>query len=119
MKKQFAVTFIALFGALALSSCGGGWTEEKKTDMKNTCSGLMKINFDDADAVAICDCYINGLVQKFPKAGFTPDQNQAEMDACSANYKSIFDKKMEAQAAAMEAMPKDSLSGTEMAPEGE
>ena len=100
MKKQIVVSLMALVGIFALSSCGGGWTEENKVSMKNTCSTLMKISYDEADATAICTCYIDNLVKKYPKADFTPEQNTAEMDSCSSQYKSTFDKQMEAEAAA-------------------
>jgi len=100
MKKSIVFALIALVGVVSLSSCGGGWTEENKTSMKETCSSLMKISYDEADATAICDCYITGLVEKYPKADFNPDQNMAEMDACSANYKTTYDKEQEAAAAA-------------------
>jgi hypothetical protein len=100
MKKSIVFAFVAFAGAAILSSCGGGWTDENKASMKETCSGLMKISYDETDATAICDCYINNLVQKYPKADFNPEQNQAEMDSCSTGYKTTFDKEQEAAAAA-------------------
>ncbi|MFY7861546.1 MAG: hypothetical protein ACOVP5_04905 [Chitinophagales bacterium] len=106
---------IAVCGVFALSSCGGGWTEENKTQMKDTCSSLMKIRYDEADATAICSCYIDGLVKKYPNADFTPEQNTAEMDACSGNYKTTFEKQSEA-AGSMDTM----MEGETTAPaEGE
>jgi len=100
MKKSIVIAFVALVGIVSLSSCGGGWTEENKASMKETCSSLMTLSYDEADATAICDCYINNLVEKYPKADFNPEQNQAEMDACSANYKTASEKQAEADAAA-------------------
>jgi hypothetical protein len=100
MKKSIVIAFAALVGIVSLSSCGGGWTEENKASMKETCAGLMKLSYDEADATAICDCYITSLVEKFPKADFNPEQNQAEMDGCAANYKTTAEKEAEAAAAA-------------------
>lgn len=100
MKKSIVIAFAALVGIVSLSSCGGGWTEDNKTSMKETCSSLMKLSYDEADAVAICDCYISNLVEKYPKADFNPDQNMAEMDACSSEYKTAYEKQTEAEAAA-------------------
>jgi len=104
MKKVIVCCFVALVGVFSLSSCGGGgYTEESKASMKETCSGLMKISYTDADASTICDCYINKLVEKYPKAEFTPEQNTACMDECSAGYKTKMEAEMEAQEAAMPA----------------
>jgi len=100
MKKSIVIAFAALVGIVSLSSCGGGWTEDNKTSMKETCSSLMKLSYEETDAVAICDCYINNLVEKYPKADFNPDQNMAEMDACSANYQSTYEKQLAAEEAA-------------------
>lgn len=110
MKKSIVIAFAALVGIVSLSSCGGGWTEENKASMKDTCSSLMTLSYDEADATAICDCYITKLVEKYPKADFTPEQNQAEMDSCSVGYKTASEKQAEAEAAAAAQAVADSLA---------
>lgn len=89
MKKQIAIFFGAA-SILALTSCGGGWTEETKTDYKSTCVTLQELLYPD-DAKAICDCYVDKLVAQYPKADMTPDQAVTILDECSADAK----KKME------------------------
>jgi formylglycine-generating enzyme required for sulfatase activity/serine/threonine protein kinase len=78
----------------------GGWIEENKISMRETCFSLMTLSYDEADATTICDCYIQSLVQKYPKADFNPEQNQAEMDACSANYMTSEEKQAFAESEA-------------------
>jgi len=85
MKKSIAL-FFAACGIVALSSCGGGWTEENKTSMKETCTSLQEIIYPD-DAKAICDCYVDKLVAQYPKADMTPEQTTAVLEECSADAK--------------------------------
>ena len=67
------------------------------------------------DAKSICDCYIDKLVAKYPKADFTPEQNSAIMDECSADAKKKAEeeanRKLEESLNAMEAAA-DSLGAT-------
>jgi gamma-glutamyl:cysteine ligase YbdK (ATP-grasp superfamily) len=92
MKQKIALFFGAA-AMVALTSCGGGWTEENKTEMKSTCTSLQEIVYPD-DAKAICDCYVDKLVAQYPKADMTPEQSGAILDECSADAK----KKAEAEA---------------------
>ncbi len=86
-----SIAVVAFLVYLAVGS-SGGWTEENKVSMTETCTALMSLSYDEADGMAICDCYMQSLVRKYPKADFTPEQNQAEMDACSANYMTSAEK---------------------------
>lgn len=100
MKKVIVYSFIALVGVFALSSCGGGgYTEESKAQLKDLCATGMKMTYTEADAASICDCYVNKLIEKYPTADFTPEQNVACMDECSATYKTQADQEAEAAAA--------------------
>ena len=50
--------YAALFSSIAiLSSCGGGWSEEQKDQIKNTCIG--NGNYD-------CDCYVEKITSAHP-----------------------------------------------------
>lgn len=95
--KKFLFTVAAGVLAMVFTSCGGGWTEESKKSSKETCSSLMEIAYPD-DAVTICDCYVNKLVEQHPKADQTQEQAAAIMDECSADAKKkadeAFEKKM-------------------------
>lgn len=95
--KKFFYAVAAIVTTLSFTSCGGGWTPESKKASTESCTSLMEIVYPD-DAKTICDCYVNKLVEKFPKADFTPEQNTAAMDECSADAKKkadeAFDKKM-------------------------
>ena len=95
MKKFFfAVAAVAL--SVAFTSCGGGWTEESKKSYNETCTSMMEIVYPD-DAKSICDCYVNKLAEKYPKADMTPDQASALMDECSADAKKKADEAFEKQ----------------------
>lgn len=59
MKKLFNLLFMGL--VLGLSSCGGGWTNEQITTLKNDC--VMEGEYD-------CDCYVNKAKEMFKN----PDQ---------------------------------------------
>jgi hypothetical protein len=91
------------------SSCGGGWDEESKLKMKETCTSMMSNEYAPADAASICECYVSGLVEKYPKADFNPDQNYAEMMRCSGGYKSFQELKLEEATKQMMQMEKDSV----------
>lgn len=96
--KKFFFAFSAALVAMAFTSCGGGWTDESKKSYKETCTGLMEIAYPE-DAASICDCYVNKLVEKHPKADQTPEQATVIMDECSADAKKkadeAFEKKMD------------------------
>jgi hypothetical protein len=95
MKKFFfAVAAVAL--SVAFTSCGGGWTEESKKSYNETCTSMMEIVYPD-DAKTICDCYVNKLAEKYPKADMTPDQASTIMDECSADAKKKADEAFEKQ----------------------
>ncbi|MFM1999353.1 MAG: hypothetical protein RL204_1300 [Bacteroidota bacterium] len=85
MKKQLAMLFVVAI-AVALTSCGGGWTDENKKETKELCTSLQSIIYPD-DAASICDCYVNKLVAGYPKADFTPEQSSALLEECSADAK--------------------------------
>lgn len=88
--------FFAAAATLALTSCGGGWSEENKTSMKETCTSLQEIIYPD-DAKAICDCYVDKLVAQYPNADMTPDQSMAVLDECSADAKAKAEAESEAK----------------------
>lgn len=96
MKKTYFTMAIAAI-AFVFTSCSGGWTPESKESSHKICMIGMEMSYPD-DAKAICDCYVNKLVEKFPKADFTPEQNGSTMDECSADAKKkaeeALDKKM-------------------------
>ena len=50
------VSLMMLGSVLLMSSCGGGWTEEKKQKIENDCV---------ADGGYDCDCYVNKTVETF------------------------------------------------------
>lgn len=81
--------------SLFLASCGSGWDEESKFKMKETCTSMMSEAYSATDATSICECYVSGLVAKFPKADFNQDQNYAEMERCSGGFKSIQEQQLE------------------------
>ncbi len=110
MKKMiFAVASIAT--AFTFGSCGSaGWTEDTKKSAKSLCEFGEKMSYDDADATAICDCYIESLVKKFPKAEYTPEQGTAEMEACQKGFESTTDKKLKQQ---LEESMSTDMSGAE------
>lgn len=54
---------------LLLTSCGGGWNEDRKTKIKNDC--ISEGNYD-------CDCFVKTTIEVFPN----PEDynNQSEED---------------------------------------
>lgn len=99
MKKFFFGIAVSAL-TLSLASCGGGWNEESKASANKICKMGMEISYPD-DAAAICDCYVNKLVEKFPKADQTPEQSSALMDECSADAKKKADEKFQQEMDAM------------------
>lgn len=95
MKKQIGL-FLAGAALVSLASCGGGWDEESKKSMKETCTSLQSIIYPD-DAASICDCYVNKLVEQYPNADMTPDQSGAVLDECSADAKAKAEAESEAK----------------------
>ncbi|MEZ4798592.1 MAG: hypothetical protein R2809_02210 [Flavobacteriales bacterium] len=95
MKKQIGL-FLAGAALVSLASCGGGWSEENKASMKETCTSLQSIIYPD-DAAAICDCYVTKLVEQYPNADMTPDQSGAVLDECSADAKAKAEAESEAK----------------------
>ncbi len=62
------VSFFTIGTVLLMSSCGGGWTDEKKQKVKNDC--ITAGSYD-------CDCYVKTTVENFK----TPaDYNQRSED---------------------------------------
>jgi len=94
MKKLILAT-AALLVAFAFSSCSGSWNDESKKSMKDNCNSLEKLVYDEADAKALCDCYVDNLVKKYPNVDYTQEQVTEEMDACAKNYKTTAEKKSE------------------------
>lgn len=92
MKKQFAMFAMAV-AAISFTSCGGGWTEENKTEMKSTCTSLQEIIYPN-DAKAICDCYVDKLAAQYPNADFSQEQAGVILDECSADAKKKADEEM-------------------------
>jgi hypothetical protein len=113
MKMNQLMTMVCA-GAVVVSftSCGGGWDDETKKELKSTCTELTKISYEETDAVAICECYVEGLVAKYPKADFTSEQAQADMEKCMEGHKSTFEMQMEQDASSMD-MGSDTLSTPE------
>ncbi len=91
--KKLSIAIVS--SSLVLASCGGGWDEESKFKMKETCTSMMSEAYSATDAASICECYVSGLVAKYPKADFNQDQNYAEMERCSGGYKSIQEEQLE------------------------
>lgn len=50
------VSLLMLSSVLLMSSCGGGWNDEKKQKIKNDCI---------ADGGYDCDCYVKKTVETF------------------------------------------------------
>ncbi|MBX7051785.1 MAG: hypothetical protein K1X54_07105 [Flavobacteriales bacterium] len=96
--KNFFFAVAALCVASAITSCGGGWTEESKKSINESCVTMMERVYPD-DAKTICDCYVNKLAEKYPKNDMTTDQKTAVMDECSADAKKraddIIEKEMD------------------------
>ncbi len=69
MSKIIALSFVAT--VFFLYSCGGGWSEDQKDQLKNTCIG---------SGLYDCDCYVETIV----KAHENPDEfnklSQADKD---------------------------------------
>ena len=94
MKQIFYALTLVILGSFLLPSCGGGWTDESKERIKNTCSDLMKITYSEEDAGKICDCYLEGLVKDFPKSNFKPEEAQKILEGCSGGYKSNLEEQV-------------------------
>lgn len=77
MKRLVSLLMVGV--VLLMSSCGGGWDEEKKTKVKNQC--IAKAEYD-------CDCYMEKTLEHFK----TPeDFNNQKDDVKKAFEKSIKD----------------------------
>jgi hypothetical protein len=111
MKKQFAMFALAV-AAISFTSCGGGWTEESKADMKSTCTSLQEIVYPN-DAKAICDCYVDKLAAQFPNADFSQEQAGVVLEECSADAKKKAEEEMNKK---MDEMINSMGDGTEAAP---
>lgn len=105
MKKMiFAAAAIAT--AFTFGSCGSaGWTDETKKSLKENCMMSQEIFYEKSEAEGICDCAVKGMVEKFPKADYTVDNQMAAMEECSKDIKSKLEKQMEEQM--QESMPSD------------
>lgn len=77
MKKLF--TLMLGTALLVLSSCGGGWSEEQKTTIKNEC-----ITMDGYD----CDCYVEKATEIF--------ENPKEYNDNNSELKEKFETAIEA-----------------------
>jgi hypothetical protein len=84
--KNSILSVVAGAAMVSLSSCGGGWNDENIKSTKETCTSLMEIAYPE-DAKGICDCYVDKLVQKYPKGDFSSEQADALMTECSADAK--------------------------------
>lgn len=67
------VSLFMLGAVLVMSSCGGGWNEEKKTKIKNDC--VAEGGYD-------CDCYVKKTVETFK----TPEDYNNKSDDAKAKY---------------------------------
>lgn len=112
--KKFFFAVLAVVFTVSFTSCGGGWTPETKKQAAESCTSMMEIVYPD-DAKTICDCYVNKLAEKYPKADQTAEQANTIMDECSADAKKkadeAFDKKMN------EMMESIDTTGTEVVEE--
>lgn len=57
---------------LAVTSCGGGWSEDQKTQIKNQCLG--NGSFD-------CECFVESVVKAHPNPDDYNALTQEEKDA--------------------------------------
>lgn len=66
------LTFTLFASLLVLSSCGGGWSDEQKTQIKNQCLGSGSYD---------CDCYVEAVVKAHPNPDDYNKLSQEEKDA--------------------------------------
>ena len=83
MKKQIAM-FFAAAATLALTSCGGGWTEENKTEEMSRCMNIQSILFEE-EAENICKCSLEKLIIAYPDAQFDGENRKEIYQECSAS----------------------------------
>lgn len=75
--------FLSLFSVVVLlaSSCGG-WTDERKTQIKNTCLGSGMYN---------CDCYLEKVMKAYPSPddfnGLSEDKKKETVKECVQEVK--------------------------------
>lgn len=70
MKRSLFFALLAL--TTFVTSCGGGWTDEKKELIKNKCIANAKYD---------CDCYLDKVVKAFENPDDFNALNQEEKDA--------------------------------------
>jgi hypothetical protein len=96
--KKLIFAAAAVVAAFTFTSCGGaGWTDETKKALKENCMMSQEIFYEKSEAEGICDCAVKGLVEKFPKADYSVDQQVAAMENCSKDIKSKLEKEMDKQ----------------------
>jgi hypothetical protein len=96
--KKLIFAAAAVVAAFTFTSCGGaGWTDETKKALKENCLMSQEIFYEKSEAEGICDCAVKGLVEKFPKADYSVDQQVAAMEDCSKDIKSKLEKEMDKQ----------------------
>ena len=65
------LSFSLLAAILLFSSCGGGWSEDQKAQIKNKCIG--NGGYD-------CDCYLESVVKAYPSPDDFNKLSQEEKD---------------------------------------
>jgi len=106
--KRLNVFFAVLAAAALLVACNPGWNDDTKASTRDNCKMAASIGYDSTDANAICDCYVNKLVEKFPEANQAPADAEAAMTDCQSGYMTSMEKQMKADEAA-EMMRADSI----------
>ena len=67
------VSLLMIGTVLLLSSCGGGWDEERKNKIKNDC--IAEGGYD-------CDCFVEKTLETFK----TPEEYNNQSDDAKAKY---------------------------------
>jgi hypothetical protein len=79
--------FLIGFLILGLTSCEPGWTSTRINQTKSTCIRLNTAMYGDTTAQQLCACYIEKLVERYPKNNQTPEQIQPIILECAAEVK--------------------------------
>lgn len=70
------LTYSLLSVLLILTSCAGGWSDDQKKQINNTCLG---------SGLYDCDCYVEEVVKAYPNPDDFNNLTQEEKDAVVEN----------------------------------